>query len=61
MEPISFATVVEKEFILMMRDNMGIPYQWHGEPSLPFIEHIENGKVTRTVNAIDVAEIVFAD
>jgi hypothetical protein len=37
----------------------GIPYQWHSELSWPFIEHCIDGKVTKTVNVLDVSEIVF--
>ena len=38
---------------------IGIPYQWHSENSLPFIEHRLNGVVVATVNALDVADIKF--
>ena len=37
----------------------GIPYQWHGDNSLPFIEHRVNGFVTQTVNATDISSIEF--
>ena len=40
---------------------IGIPYQWHSDNSMPFIEHRRQitGEVVRTVNALDVSEIVF--
>lgn len=38
---------------------IGIPYQWHSENSMAFIEYRVNGIVTKTVNALDVSEILF--
>ena len=38
---------------------VGIPYSWHCEGSLPFIEHRKDGKVIKTVNCTDVSEIHF--
>ena len=40
---------------------VGIPYRWHSDSSMPFIEHRHQitGKVVKTVNALDVSEIVF--
>jgi len=40
---------------------VGIPYQWHSDNSMPFIEHRRQitGEVVKTVNAIDVSEIIF--
>jgi hypothetical protein len=38
---------------------VGIPYSWHCDGSMPFIEHRKNGKVIVTVNVIDIAEIHF--
>lgn len=41
---------------------IGIPYQWHSENSLPFIEIFDpSGNIVRTVNALDCSEIEFAD
>ncbi|NQT13348.1 MAG: hypothetical protein HQ582_11400 [Planctomycetes bacterium] len=37
----------------------GRPYGWIGENSQPYIEVIADGRVVRTVNVFDVAEIVF--
>ena len=38
---------------------VGIPYSWHCDGSMPFIEHRRDGKVIVTVNCADVAEIHF--
>jgi len=38
---------------------LGIPYNWHSDNSLPFIQHVKNGMVIKTINAADVAVIVF--
>ena len=43
----------EEEFV-------GIPYQWHGDHSDPFIEIRENGVVKRTINCDDVSCIDFS-
>jgi hypothetical protein len=41
---------------------VGIPYQWSAEQSAPYIEVRDaDGNVIRTVNALDVSEIEFAD
>jgi len=37
----------------------GIPYQWHGDNSMPFIEHRKNGFISQTVNVSDVSAIEF--
>ncbi len=40
----------------------GIPYQWHSDNSMPFIEVVDaSGNVVRTVNALDCSEIEFDD
>lgn len=39
----------------------GIPYGFVAENSLPYIEHRKNNKTIRTVNAIDVSIIDFAE
>jgi hypothetical protein len=38
---------------------VGIPYKWHSDNSIPFIEHRKNGTVIKTVNALDVSIITF--
>ena len=40
---------------------IGIPYAWHSDNSYPFIEVRKEGKVTRTINTLDVSEIVFEE
>lgn len=38
---------------------IGVPYQWCSDNSYPFIEHLENGVITKTVNVLDISYIVF--
>ena len=38
---------------------VGIPYQWHTDLSFPYIAHRVNGKTIKTVNILDVSEIIF--
>ena len=40
---------------------IGIPYQWLSDASLPFIEHRKNGVTVKSVNALDVSEIIFEE
>lgn len=40
---------------------IGHPYQFYADNSAPFIERVENGLVTHTINALDLSEIEFAD
>ena len=42
---------------------VGHPYGFHdgNQSSLPFIEHVEGGRVTHTINALDLSEIEFVD
>ena len=37
----------------------GIPYAWYSDNSYPFVEIRIAGKVVRTINALNVSEIVF--
>lgn len=37
----------------------GYPHGWFADNSAPFIEHSENGKVTKTINCADLAIIEF--
>ena len=38
---------------------IGIPFGFHADNSMPFIEHRANGRVTKTVNVADVSKIEF--
>lgn len=38
---------------------VGYPYNYYSDNAYPFIEHIINGKVTQSVNPLDLAWIEF--
>ena len=38
---------------------IGIPYGWVEENSIPFIEITMNGKLIKSINALDLSEIEF--
>lgn len=39
---------------------VGCPWGWHEDNAPPVIEVIRDGEVIHTINALDLAEIVFA-
>lgn len=39
----------------------GVPYAWYTDTASPFIKVLRDGKVIRTVNALDISEIGFAE
>jgi len=54
---------VGESFVVVTKGDMeeiiGYPYRWYGDQSLPFLAHIINGSVVRTVNALDLSWIQF--
>jgi len=38
---------------------VGIPFSWYSNESHPFIQVQKDGKVVRTINALDISEIEF--